>query len=95
MRISFFIIFYSVYKTVIEKRYDPNTSINYLFYIVLICCADIVIFSKIMAVTINMYYYFSNFVVLTFPIFICFIDIDVNSKRSKLVKQNIDISSVV
>lgn len=92
---SFFIIFYSIYKTIIEKKCDPNTCNNYLFYIVLICCVDIIIFSKIMSNIINFYYYFSNFVVLSFPVFISSIEIDVTNRRRQLVKQNIDLNSVV
>jgi len=92
---SFFIIFYSIYKTIIEKIYDTNSCNNYLFYIILISCADIVIFSKIMSYTINVFYYFSNFVVLSFPAFVAFLEIDVNNKKRQLVKQNTDVLSVV
>jgi hypothetical protein len=92
---SFFIIFYSIYKTIMEKRCDTNSCNNYLFYMILIFCADFVIFTQTMPITINMYYYFSNFVVLSFPIFVTSLEIDVNNEKIKLIKQNADVFSVV
>lgn len=91
---SFFILLYSFYKGIFEKRYSPDECDNFLFYIILISCIDIVLFTQIMSEFINYYYYFNNFIILSFPIFVSFIEININNKRNQLVKQNIHTSPV-
>lgn len=85
---SFFVFLYSVYKGLFQKRYSPNECDNFLSYIILISCADIVVFTQIMSEIVNYYYYLNNFIILSFPIFVSFIEININNKRNKLVKQN-------
>lgn len=81
---SFFIIFYSIYKVYFQKKYAPNVCNHYLFYVILICCSDIVIFYQLMYNTLNIYYNISVLIVLITPVLI-----SLNEIKTNIIRNNI------